>query len=129
MFYKILADTVVIVHLLFIVFVLPGGLLLLWRPWLAVLHLPAAVWGAYIEFSGRICPLTPWENHFRVLAGEHAYNSSFVDHYLIPVMYPAALNREVQVGLGFVVIAINFLIYACLVYRGLQHRRQPVDKN
>lgn len=115
--YRILADLVVILHLLFIVFVVAGGLLALRRPWLALLHLPAAGWGAYIEFTGRLCPLTPLENHFSRLAGEKGYAGGFIEHYLIPVIYPTGLTSDIQLLLGLFVVAVNLAVYALVVRR------------
>ena len=118
MHYRILSDLVVILHLLFIVFVVAGGVLALRRPWLALLHLPAAVWGGYIEFSGTSCPLTPLENHFSRLAGEEGYAGGFIEHYLLPVIYPAGLTADVQIGLGLFVVAINLVVYSFVLRRG-----------
>ncbi|MBW8328161.1 MAG: DUF2784 domain-containing protein [Thiobacillus sp.] len=116
-----LADAVVIVHLLFVAFVMAGGFLLLRWPRLAWLHLPAAVWGALIEFTGRICPLTPLENRLRALHGESVYSGGFVEHYLLPVLYPENLTLLVQQGLGGVVVAVNLVAYA-LAYRAWRCR-------
>lgn len=107
-----LADTVVIVHLLFVAFVVLGGFLLARWPGLVWLHLPAAVWGAYIEFSGGTCPLTPLENRLRVLGGESAYSGDFVERYLLPVLYPGFLDASLQTLLGGFVVAVNLLAYA-----------------
>ena len=112
--YPLLADLVLIIHLAFVVFVLCGGLLVLkWR-WIAWLHLPAVMWGSVIEFSGWICPLTPLENGLREQAGQASYRSDFIAHYLLPVLYPDDLTREVQLILGTVVLAINISVYAWL---------------
>jgi hypothetical protein len=107
-----LADTIVIVHMLFVAFVVLGGFLLVRWPGLVWLHLPAAVWGAYIEFSGGTCPLTPLENHLRVLGGGSAYSGDFVERYLLPVLYPAFLDTSLQTLLGAFVVAVNLLAYA-----------------
>lgn len=107
----VLADTLVLVHLLFVAFVLAGGLLLLRWPRLAWIHLPAATWGAAIEFAGGICPLTPLENTLRAQAGEAAYRGGFVEHYLLPVLYPAKLTPAVQLWLGGAVVVVNLAIY------------------
>ena len=120
--FGLLADGVVVVHLLFIVFAVVGGFLALWRLWVAAVHLPAMAWAAYVEFSGRICPLTPLENHYRALAGTDGYSGGFIEHYLLPLIYPAGLTREIQYVLGGVVIAINVLAYA-LVWARLWRRR------
>ncbi len=114
MHYGWLADAVMVIHLLFIVFAVFGGFLALWRPWIAALHLPAMAWAAYIEFAGRICPLTPLENEYRALAGESGYSGGFIAHYITPVIYPDGLTREIQWVLGLAVIAINLLAYGLL---------------
>jgi Protein of Unknown function (DUF2784) len=121
MSYSLLADGVVLLHLLFIVVAVLGGFLVLWRPWLAAIHLPAAAWAAYIEFAGGICPLTPLENRYRQLAGEGGYSGGFIEHYITPLIYPDGLTREIQVGLGLAVIAINVLAYGLLL-RKLRRR-------
>ena len=109
---RLLADAVVVIHLLFIVFALAGGALVLWRPRFAWLHLPAAAWAAYVEFSGTICPLTPVENTLRRRAGEAGYDGGFIEHYLIPLIYPPGLTPAVQYAIGVVVVLINVLLYA-----------------
>lgn len=116
----LLADLLVLLHLGFVMFVVGGGFLVARRPWLATLHLPAAAWGAWIEFSGGICPLTPLENRLRRLGGGEAYQGDFVERYLLPVLYPAQLTVSLQQGLGAVVIAVNVLAYAW-VWRRLRH--------
>jgi Protein of Unknown function (DUF2784) len=117
MAYRVLADLVVGVHVLFVVFVLAGGLLALRWPWVAAAHLPAAVWGALIEFRGWICPLTPLEKSLRASAGQAGYQGGFIDHYLLPVLYPAGLTQRVQVVLGSLVIAVNVVVYGLLLLR------------
>jgi hypothetical protein len=107
-----LADAVVLLHLAFIVFVVAGAALLFRWPRLVWLHLPALLWGAYAEFSGALCPLTPLENRLRALAGDAGYRGGFVEHYLIPLIYPGALTREWQTMLGLAVVAINAALYA-----------------
>ncbi len=114
---RIAADLVLAVHLGFIVFVILGGLLLLRFPKIMYLHVPAAVWGAFVEISGRICPLTTWENDLRQRAGESGYAESFVEHYLVPIIYPAGLTRDVQLTLAGIVVFANIVIYAWLLYR------------
>lgn len=121
---RILADLIIILHLLFIVFTVFGGLLTLWRPWLAMLHLPAAGWGAYIEISGNFCPLTPLENHFIRAAGDKGYTGGFIEHYLIPVIYPPALTSDIQIFLGIFVIAFNLIVYAICILRYFNNSRQ-----
>ena len=109
--YRLLADAVVVLHLAFVVFVVCGGLLVVWRRWAAAVHLPAAAWGVYIEFSGRICPLTPLENHLRARAGDAAYSGDFIERYLLPVLYPPDLRRDAQVVLGLLALAVNAAVY------------------
>ena len=109
--YSLLADLALIVHLAFVVFVLCGGLLVLrWRR-IAWLHLPAVVWGAFVEFSGWICPLTPLENWLREQGGESVYHSDFIAQYLLPVLYPGDLTRDLQLLLGTGVVVLNTVMY------------------
>ena len=110
--YRLLADAVVFVHLAFIVFVVAGGALLLAWPRIAWVHLPAVAWAAYAEFTATICPLTPLENALRVRAGDAGYPGGFVEHYLIPLIYPAGLTARTQLALGALVVAINAAVYA-----------------
>ncbi len=111
MVYRLLIDIVIIFHLVFIIFVVFGGLLLLVdRRW-ALIHLPAAVWGALVEFMDFFCPLTPLENWLRKIGGRTVYMDDFIEHYLLPVIYPIGLTPSIQVMLGFFVIVINFLVY------------------
>ena len=117
MVYRLLANAVVLVHALFIVFVVVGGFLAWRRPWVAAVHLPCAVWGVLIEFRGWICPLTPLENSLRARAGQAGYSAGFVEHYLLPAMYPAGLTARVQLVLGTAVLVINALAYAVLIRR------------
>jgi uncharacterized membrane protein YhhN len=113
----ILADLVVALHFLFVVFVVLGGLLVLRWPKVAYLHIPTAVYGAAIEFFGWVCPLTPLENSLRREAGQAGYSGGFIEHYILPVLYPSALTREIQLLLGLLVIALNVAIYAYVVRR------------
>jgi len=115
--YRLLADLVLVLHAAFVAFVMLGGLLVLRWPRLAWLHLPVVVWGAGIEFLGGICPLTPLENHWRRLAGDQGYTGGFVEHYVFPVLYPEGLTRQVQLGLGLLVLAVNVSIYAWMLWR------------
>ncbi len=117
MFFRIAADLVLALHLGFITFVILGGLLVLRYRWIIYLHIPAAVWGAFVEITGRICPLTIWENNLRRRAGESGYAESFVEHYLVPIIYPAGLTRSVQFWIAGLVIVANVVIYGWLLYR------------
>ncbi len=114
MAYRVMADLVVGIHALFVCFVVAGGLLALRWPWVAAAHLPAAVWGTLIELRGWICPLTPLEKSLRAAAGQAGYQGGFIEHYLLPVLYPAGLTRSVQLVLGSLVIAVNLVVYAML---------------
>lgn len=105
-----LADLIVLIHFGFILFVIFGGFLVLKWHKLIWLHLPAAIWGALIEFTGWICPLTTLENRLRS-SSDGAYASGFIEHYLIPVIYPSGLTREIQLGLGLAVILLNLVVY------------------
>ena len=113
-----LADLVVLVHLAFVLFVVLGGLLALRWPKLAYVHLPVAIYGALIELVGWICPLTPLEKRLRENAGLQGYQGGFVEHYILPVLYPSGLTRNVQLVLGGLVIALNLGIYALVLWRG-----------
>jgi hypothetical protein len=110
----LLAEAVVLLHFGFVLFVIFGGLLALrWRRavWL---HLPAAAWGALIEFTGWICPLTPLEHWLRRQGGQAAYQGGFVEHYILPVLYPHGLTRTIQLILGLLGVGINLLVYSIL---------------
>jgi Protein of Unknown function (DUF2784) len=115
--YRILADAALILHLAFIAFVTLGGFLVLRRPALAWVQLPAVIWATATEFLGLICPLTPLENHLRALGGEAGYGGGFIEHYLTAWIYPAGLTRPVQVALGVLVLAVNLVVYIRL-WRG-----------
>lgn len=112
MIYRVLADAVVLFHFGFVLFVVMGGFLLRRWPRLVYLHVPIAVWGVLIEFAGWICPLTPLENHLRRLGGEAGYEGGFIDHYIIPVLYPGGLTRTLQYVLGIFALLINIVAYA-----------------
>jgi hypothetical protein len=125
--YRALADLVLVVHLAFVLFVVLGGLMVVrWTP-LAWLHVPAAIWGVMIEYSGWICPLTPLENSFRVRGGEAGYSGGFIEHYVLPALYPAGLTRSTQIVLGSVVLILNLTAYWIVVSR--MRRRQLLGNN
>jgi hypothetical protein len=113
-----LADLVVILHFAFVLFVVLGGLLVFRWPRLAYVHLPVALYGALIELVGWICPLTPLEKRLRESAGLQGYQGGFVEHYILPVLYPAGLTRGVQWVLGVLVLGINLVIYAVVARKG-----------
>jgi len=119
---RILADLVVIFHFAFVIFAVLGGLLVFrWRG-VAWFHIPTAVWAALIEFLGWTCPLTPLENWLRQRGGGTGYESGFVEHYIVPVLYPTELTRSLQIVLGLVVAGINVAIYGWLGFRAFQHK-------
>ena len=111
MLYLWLADLVLVAHLAFVAFVVLGGLLVLRRPRVAWVHLPAAAWGVCIEFAGWICPLTPLENSLRLRGGAAAYAGDFIGHYVTTVLYPAELTRGTQIALGAFAVAVNAAVY------------------
>jgi len=116
---------VVLVHGAFATFVVLGGFLALrWRR-LVWLHIPAAAWGVFVEYSGRICPLTPLENALRTRAGEAGYSGDFIQHYLLQALYPAGLQRSTQAVLGTAALAVNLAAYALLFARRSTDRRGP----
>jgi len=117
MVYRVLADLLVLTHLAFIGFALAGGLLALrWR-WVPWAHLPAAAWGAAVELLGWYCPLTPLENALRRASGAEGYAGGFIERYLLPIIYPAALTREVQLVLGGAVVVLNLAVYLAVCRR------------
>lgn len=111
MLFLYLANAVVVVHFAFVIFVVAGGLLLYRWWWVVCLHLPALIWGALVEFTHWICPLTYLEDAWRERAGLAAYQGDFVTHYLLPILYPAQLTAHIQLMLGALVIGINVIIY------------------
>jgi hypothetical protein len=112
---RILADTVLLLHGLFIVFAVAGGLLV-WRwPRLAWLHLPAVAWAVWVEWAGWICPSTPLENAFRRAAGQAGYGGGFIEHYLLGLIYPEGLTRGAQIALGTLVVLLNLVVYGRLL--------------
>ncbi len=104
---RLAADALLVLHGLFIVFALLGGLLAFWWRWVPWVQLPCAAWALFVEASGRLCPLTNWENHFRDRAGQGSYAGGFVEHYLLPLIYPEGLTRELQGVLAVVVLVVN----------------------
>ena len=111
MLYRVLTDLVVVAHFAFVIFAVAGAVLVLrWR-WVAWVHLPVVMWAALIEFAGWVCPLTPLENWLRMRGGAMGYHGGFVEHYIIPILYPGQLTRSVQIALGALVLLINTGIY------------------
>ena len=117
MHFRLAADAVLLLHLAFIVFAVFGGLLALkWR-WMPLLHLPAVAWAVYVELTGGLCPLTSVENSLRLSAGQSGYAESFVEHYLLALIYPSSLTREIQWILAASVAGINLAVYSWLAFR------------
>lgn len=121
----ILADVVLVLHLAFVLFVLFGGLLALKWPRALWLHLPAAIWGVVVEFSGWICPLTPLENWLREQDGASGYTGDFLGHYLEALLYPDNLSRNTQLIFGAIVMLVNGGIYLWLWRRRQQVVSSP----
>lgn len=124
MAFRFLADATVVLHVAFVVFAVAGGLLVLRWPRVAWGHLPAAAWGAWVEFAGWICPLTPMENWLRLRGGQSVYMVSFVDQYVMPILYPSALTREIQWALGGFVLVVNACVYT-VVWRRRARQGNP----
>ena len=117
MLYHLLADTALVIHFAFIIFVVFGGIFVIWWRKVIWLHIPAVMWGALIEFAGWTCPLTPLENRFRVKGGQAGYPGGFIEEYILPVIYPAGLTREIQIILGLLVITVNLVIYLNIFHK------------
>ena len=115
--YRLAADTMMATHLLYIVFVVVGGLVAFRARWVLWLHVPAVVWAIYVQFIGRVCPLTAWEKRFRELAGDAGYEGGFMEHYIVPVIYPQEMTVALHLVLGTLVILINGAVYAALFAR------------
>lgn len=123
MLYALLADLVVLLHLLFILFVVAGGLLVLRVPALAWLHMPCLAWGVFTIVSGSICPLTPWEVDLRLAAGQAPYSGTFIAHYIEPIIYPPGLTRGQQIVFGLLLLLLNSGVYLRLLLRA---RHKPM---
>ena len=116
MLFRLSADAVLLLHLVFILFALLGAAIAVrWR-WILVVHLPAAAWGFFVELTGRVCPLTHLENYLRIKAGQSGYAESFIEHYLVAIIYPAGLTKGIQFTLAGVVVMVNVAIYGWLFY-------------
>jgi hypothetical protein len=117
MVYRVLADVVLAVHFAFVLFVALGGIWVIYRPVVAWIHVPTVAWAALIEFAGWICPLTPLENLLRAKGGLNGFETGFIERYILPVLYPAALTRSLQIILGVMVLGINLFIYGLVLYK------------
>lgn len=125
MIFRITADLLVALHFAFMLFVALGGLLVLRWTWVALLHIPCVVWGVLIELQGGICPLTPLEVHFRELAGDAGYAGGFIDHYLMPVIYPAGLTANLQLALATGLLLLNLALYGYLIAKKAVTQKRP----
>lgn len=124
MSFRLAADGVLLLHLAFILFALLGAAMAVrWR-WIPLIHLPAAAWGG-VELTGRICPLTYLENYFRIKAGQSGYTESFIEHYLLAIIYPSGLTSEIQFALAGMVVVVNIAIYGWLISR----RRRGIKRD
>lgn len=115
--YILLANLVLVAHLAFVVFALLGGVLVLWYRKVVWLHLPALAWGVFVEWSGRVCPLTPLENHFLRLGGEAGYAGGFIEHLVARVLYPDDLTPALRYVLAALLIAVNVTVYGFVIVR------------
>ena len=114
---SLLADLVLVGHLGFIAFAVFGAFWALRWSWSPLVHLPALAWAAYVEFSAGVCALTPLENSLRQAAGESGYSSSFIEHYLVPLIYPPGLTSSAQLWLAASLLLLNGLFYGYVVAR------------
>jgi hypothetical protein len=121
--YVLLADTVMLIHLAFVLFVTFGSLFVLRWPSVAWIHLPALLWGLIVEMAGLVCPLTPVESRLRIMGGESGYTDDFISHWLLMVLYPDVLTRGLQIALGTSLLALNCCLYAWIFIRNGNRRR------
>ena len=117
MIFRLTADFILIVHLCFILFAVFGGLLVLYRRWIWKIHLPALVWSFLVQYFVWFCPLTTWENYFRVLGGEAGYDGGFVEYYFSSIIYPAFISPNIHLFLAVLLIAFNLLVYFLVLRR------------
>jgi hypothetical protein len=117
MILRILADTVLVVHFSFIIFTLFGGLLALVGRTAIWFHIPVVLWSSVVNLAGWVCPLTPLENRLRELAGQAGYEGGFVEHYLMEVIYPGGMTRDLELTAGISVLVWNVLLYAYVLHR------------
>ena len=115
--YEFLATLTLITHFLFIIFVILGALLFFVKPWTLYFHIPAFIYGVYVELTQSICPLTYLENYFLTKANLATYSVSFIQNYLYAIIYPINLTKEIQISLGIALLIINGIIYGFIIKR------------
>src|SRR5690606_16885294 len=118
---RLLADMVLLLHVAFILFALSGGLIILWKRWVIWIHLPVLLWASVVNLAGWTCPLTPLEKALRALAGQVGYEGGFVEHYVVPLVYPDVMFRDLEMVSGLAVLACNVLTYAFVIHRIRRH--------
>ena len=125
--YKLFANLTLIAHLIFILFVIFGGLLFFIFSKIFYIHLPALLWGIYIELTNSVCPLTYLENWFLNKAELATYSNGFINNYLYPIIYPEGLTNNIQIYLGITLIVINILIYG-FIFKNFQRLKLLLNK-
>ncbi len=115
--YEFLASLTLIIHFLFILFVIFGGLLFFFRKWMVLLHIPALLYGVYVELTQLICPLTYLENFLLLKANVTTYSTGFIQNYLMPIIYPISLNKDLQINLAIFLIILNLIIYGIILIK------------
>ena len=120
--YEFLATLTLIIHFLFIIFVIFGGLLFFIKKWMILIHLPALIYGIYVEFTQSICPLTYLENFLLQKAKLTTYSTSFIQNYLVPIIYPINLTKDIQINLAIALIILNVVIYGAVVIKYKKNR-------
>ncbi len=110
--HELAADIILIIHFLFILLVIFGALLLFVEKKIVFIHIPAIIWGSYIELTNSICPLTYLENWLLQKANLTTYSEGFIQNYLVPIVYPTNLTKDTQIYLGIALIVINIVLYA-----------------
>ena len=120
----ILATTVLLLHFAFVVFAIFGGIAILYRRWVAWLHLPAVLWSSVVNLAGFVCPLTPLENRFLAAAGQAGYPGGFIEHYIGALVYPAGMTRAVALTAGISILVWNAAVYTLVIVRLKRHRRR-----
>ena len=115
--YEFLSTLTLIIHFLFIIFVILGALLFFVKPWTLYFHIPAFIYGVYVELTQSICPLTYLENYLLTKANLATYSTTFIQNYLYAIIYPINLTKEIQISLGITLLIINGIIYGFIIKR------------